>query len=1245
MDHYHIILASNSPRRKELLSGLDLDYEVKVLPDIEETYPEPLPTEEIPLYIAEEKASYANNVGEMSEKYAKMERASNKAKAEVKQLKAENQELNRSLSGQEDLTDYYRKETYNSRKEISNLQMLNRQLEKAMAKAEEQAERRIERTVERYNKKLDKQKLKASEQKTAALDRMRERYEKLLTAEKTKAKDQRRADHDKVVERYEKKIAELKEKAKQQKRDIREDRDTKLIAAKDKRQADLKALRDNRDKKEYVRKIKKIAFELQQWALHPTDKHFVPQEFLRSGFYQAVNDITEALIISDNTQIAAKLRKIAAGVMKLQGEAEFKYDIDPVIAAEMNDLADAIGDKKINRDLTLRQAEDIYRALRTIKDSVVNARKLIFEGETKDVVEAGVEIINEQKQINPALFNRSLNNVKKFFLTPERVHNIINGYNEGSTLDRVFQGVKQGIRKKNNFFMDANKMFDAYRDAHVKELDQTQHKVRDIKWTDNAGHKRTTKMTGMQAMQLVMTWNREAADSRLAHMKKGGVSILGAEALAKGNLKKAYENRETVLGINESFITNVQNSLTEFERGYIDIAEQFFNGMAKDAINEVSMILRHFETATSEYYIPIKVDDAEIVKEIEGVKQDSSIENMGMLKSVVPYSDKSVLIQGLDNVINKHIDNVGNYYGLAIPIRNMNKVLNVSDTVRDSDGSVVSRNSVKKSLEKNWGKLGTDIYEQLLIDLQNSRAPSNERMQGINNLVRKIRSNFVTATLNGNISVTIKQAASYSTAGVYLDQTSLMKGSADMIKFLKPGKLQALFDEIDSHTAQHYIRRKGLSSNEIADIQQSWLKTSKLGRNINNSKLMQKMPAGVNPTNWIQEMDCMTTAALWCATKEQVNKQYKKAGKQINTDEYWQDVTNLYDKVIEDTQPMYDAMHRPEILKSSSELIKSVFMFKTQPLQNAGIIYDAVGRVMQDKKDKAAWKQLRKGIMSQGKSLLVFAGMSLFAAFVLHRMDRYRDEDDEVTAQSIWDTFIKDVIQNGAGVVLPFGGNEGAGAIINTIDTGKLDFSSVMKDNVAETVTGFFGAGADLVNTINEQLSADDPDTNKIATAAEKFTITWVSDIFGVPVKNAKNIVKGGVDWAEDIADGGGIFKPDVSDMKAKQIIHSYQKHFENGETDTANSRIQEFYDLKLQSAKDKGKDDPEKEARNAVRDAFTDYYKKIYQKAFRENNTAELERIRKILVSQSKYMVWGAKNTPLSEKLREWQKEASKEK
>jgi septum formation protein len=56
LSRYNIILASNSPRRKELLAGLDIHYEVKTLPDIDESYPENLHGEDIAIYIAKEKA-------------------------------------------------------------------------------------------------------------------------------------------------------------------------------------------------------------------------------------------------------------------------------------------------------------------------------------------------------------------------------------------------------------------------------------------------------------------------------------------------------------------------------------------------------------------------------------------------------------------------------------------------------------------------------------------------------------------------------------------------------------------------------------------------------------------------------------------------------------------------------------------------------------------------------------------------------------------------------------------------------------------------------------------------------------------------------------------------------------------------------------------------------------------------------------------------------------------------------------
>lgn len=53
---YRIILASASPRRKELMQGLDLDFEVRRLPDVDESFPAELQGGEIPLYISKKKA-------------------------------------------------------------------------------------------------------------------------------------------------------------------------------------------------------------------------------------------------------------------------------------------------------------------------------------------------------------------------------------------------------------------------------------------------------------------------------------------------------------------------------------------------------------------------------------------------------------------------------------------------------------------------------------------------------------------------------------------------------------------------------------------------------------------------------------------------------------------------------------------------------------------------------------------------------------------------------------------------------------------------------------------------------------------------------------------------------------------------------------------------------------------------------------------------------------------------------------
>jgi septum formation protein len=53
---YRVVLASASPRRKELLESFIPDFTVRVLPDIHEDYPKQLPTADVPEFLARQKA-------------------------------------------------------------------------------------------------------------------------------------------------------------------------------------------------------------------------------------------------------------------------------------------------------------------------------------------------------------------------------------------------------------------------------------------------------------------------------------------------------------------------------------------------------------------------------------------------------------------------------------------------------------------------------------------------------------------------------------------------------------------------------------------------------------------------------------------------------------------------------------------------------------------------------------------------------------------------------------------------------------------------------------------------------------------------------------------------------------------------------------------------------------------------------------------------------------------------------------
>ncbi|MBQ7941850.1 MAG: septum formation protein Maf [Muribaculaceae bacterium] len=65
IERYDVVLASNSPRRHRLLGQLGVNFAVRVLEGIDESYPDDLPVDEIAAYISRKKAAvYRETMGE-----------------------------------------------------------------------------------------------------------------------------------------------------------------------------------------------------------------------------------------------------------------------------------------------------------------------------------------------------------------------------------------------------------------------------------------------------------------------------------------------------------------------------------------------------------------------------------------------------------------------------------------------------------------------------------------------------------------------------------------------------------------------------------------------------------------------------------------------------------------------------------------------------------------------------------------------------------------------------------------------------------------------------------------------------------------------------------------------------------------------------------------------------------------------------------------------------------------------------
>ena len=736
-----------------------------------------------------------------------------------------------------------------------------------------------------------------------------------------------------------------------------------------------------------------------------------------------------------------------------------------------------------------------------------------------------------------------------------RVFRMLGGYAKNSQMEQMATMLNEGQRRQTKILVEGEALFDNVTGrSHHKEMEQFAGpgaELVDVGLKDTKGT--AVPLTHAQLCSLYM--HLKNADSR-NHLLAGGLTLPDAKLYHKGDIEAAYQKGQTVMlgslvnkdgtPMADTILQTVQRAMTDYDKAWCRDMEDFFSRYTTNLINETSMKLLGYQRATVKNYYPIAVDKTQLATQIEGLKLDATIEGRGFLKNRVK-SSQPILLEECNNVVQRSLRDTAAYAGLAAPIRDVQKILN--STVETEAGIGVLKNKI---IKEHWGSGATDYIDELLTDLQ---TPGRKARKSSMTALGRLRGNYAGAVLTLNPGVAIAQAASLPTAGAVLGADTM----AAVLPFVKnfPRKQRAALEaEISQHgDVLLRYRKRGSQGNELSSI----------GRNMSMlEKGMDRAPKWL--TGWINGMDEITVAALWEGAKRYVERHAEEfnlsvaygdsspdrgalgrtgnseqdakdfvgresagpAAKVNRNDAYWDAVNKMYQRVIEETQPNYTTMQRAGIQRSDNEITKTLTMFTTQRFQNYGILADAVGdynaqraryKAEASAANKAeldrAGKQLNRAVASQLTQTAVFALMKIGADFLLHRWDRERDENGDVTAASMGKRFLDLYTESFAGNFLF--GSELYTLVGNTLNG--TDYDVVSATNIS-AVNDTFAAVSKFITLVKRDTSGmDEVELEKYHQKLMKAgmdVLEYGFELLGVPLGNAEKMRQAIMGYWED---------------------------------------------------------------------------------------------------------------------------------
>ena len=920
-------------------------------------------------------------------------------------------------------------------------------------------------------------------------------------------------------------------------------------------------------------------------------------------------------------EFVRNLNEIAKKMEEIHKENPSIGDLDLETARELRETLERVeheletADKLLSNTIGAEHRESVEKTAKQIYKEIDGARKVSTNSKS-----VGAKILRalDDKNVGYALT----------ILNPMRVARMMTNYSKDSAFVEVVDALNKGQRKMMLLKGQASAIFkDVTNSQFTLGFDKNARRSKtglgytkadydgfsgrnaqrlDVGFRDaDTGEVVyiTPAMRAELAMHLMNAHNRE-------RVLYGGLMIPDAEALCKGKTEEAQRLSHYVrFDISDpaaayEIVAKVVDGMSDYENQWVKAAQRYFWDFSGKEYNKTTVQLWGYEAANVANYYPAASDDKNLHKNVAQRSQENyTVENNSNLKDRVYDATKPIALNEINRTTLKSIDTMSRFCGLALPMRDFEKIYNYNSEFTASGSS----KNIKSAMNRAWnGKAGI-YWENALEDMNGGRS---KRKDALSRFFAKARGNYATAVLYGNASTAMKQAASFPTAAAAIGWKPLADGLAN---YNKEGA--KTLEEINKRVATYSMRNgDGNSVYDTGDTSGAV------------ARLVNSMPGA----GWITAADDLTVKVLSTAAKAYVDQNIGNLKK--GSTEYWDKVADVYADCIELTQPNNGTMQLSALSRSQNEILRGVTMFSNQRIQNLGLMWDAVADLRAQKarlkdapndadakaefsraKEKFANTMSAMAVQSLTIGLMTAAGRALW-----HREDEYRDELGEITSKSLWKKIADDSLDS---FISNFIG------IADIVDVGRyfVDKDYTHYDFAVpelEMINGLVTKGRSMVVAISAARENDDPEkADDLDKKMKKSVLAFVEQAgqsLGVPLVNLRKNVLGIFNGLQGIAEGNGWFgEYQYTAKNVRSMISGYM----DGRYDLAgaNEMLEKYCVSKYGKAFGNMEKSERDKAASDMREQIAKDWKGLYVQATDEERAELAEKLGDIRVGDRK--------------------------